>query len=165
MKSSSLLELINQCASNISAEILLALCTIESSLNPYAIGIVDNRLSRQPETIQEAKEMANHLLENGYNYSLGLCQINIKNILKTPQGQDQFFNQCTNIKYADKIFYECYLRSKKTIKNISNDAHIDNAASCYYSGNFNRGFKIEKLGTSYVQRFNNQYLKTLLNKK
>ncbi len=153
-----MIEVFESCSSKISVQILLALCSVESNLNPYALGIVDNYLTRQPKTAQEAQLVIEDLNAGNHNYSVGLCQINIKNILKENADPLDYLDPCVNIQHADNIFYACYERSKRNYSTLSEIDHVMNAASCYYSGNFKRGYSADRwTGNSYVYRFLNKY--------
>ena len=56
-----------------------ALVAVESSFNPHAIGVVGGVLQRQPRTPGEARATANALQRDGWNFSVGLAQINRHN--------------------------------------------------------------------------------------
>ena len=43
---------------------------VESSFNPFAIGVVGGRLARQPKELPEALATARMLEEKGFNFSL-----------------------------------------------------------------------------------------------
>ena len=61
---------------------------VESAFNPWAIGVVGGRLERQPSNRDEAIATAEWLERNGYNYSVGLAQVNKTNFARyglTPQ--------------------------------------------------------------------------------
>ena len=55
---------------------------VESSGNPYAIGVVGGRLQRQPKNLAEAVATAKMLEQKGFNFSLGLAQVNRYNLKK-----------------------------------------------------------------------------------
>lgn len=112
---------------------------VESSFNPYAIGVVGGRLARQPRNLAEALSTARMLEDRGYNFSLGLAQVNRYNL--TRQGLDSYekaFDVCPNLLAGSRILAECYSRS-------GND--WGKAFSCYYSGNFTTGYR-----HGYVQK-------------
>jgi type IV secretion system protein VirB1 len=48
---------------------------IESSYNPYAIGVVGGRLVRQPVSLAEALATVHMLEARGYDFSVGLAQV------------------------------------------------------------------------------------------
>jgi type IV secretion system protein VirB1 len=112
---------------------------VESSFNPYAIGVVGGRLARQPRNLAEAVSTARMLEDRGYNFSLGLAQVNRYNL--TRQGLHSYekaFDVCPNLQAGSRILAECYGRS-------GND--WGKAFSCYYSGNFTTGYR-----HGYVQK-------------
>jgi len=115
---------------------------VESSYNPYAIGVVGGRLVRQPQNLAEALSTVQMLEDKGYNFSLGLAQVNRYNLAKYGlQTYEQAFQQCPNLKAGSAILSECYRRSGKD---------WGKAFSCYYSGNFVTGFR-----HGYVQKIYN----------
>ncbi|MCH6482404.1 transglycosylase SLT domain-containing protein [Pseudoxanthomonas sp. LH2527] len=112
---------------------------VESSFNPYAIGVVGGRLARQPRNLPEALSTARMLEERGYNFSLGLAQVNRHNLAR--QGLDSYekaFAVCPNLQAGSRILAECYSRS---------GSDWGKAFSCYYSGNFTTGYR-----HGYVQK-------------
>lgn len=111
---------------------------VESSGNPYAIGVVGGRLQRQPRNISEAVATARMLEQKGYNFSLGLAQVNRYNLKKYGlNSYEQAFQICPNLKAGSYILKECFDRARDWGKSFS----------CYYSGNFVTGYK-----HGYVQK-------------
>lgn len=116
---------------------------VESSFNPYAIGVVGARLARQPRSLEEAVATAAQLEREGYNFSLGLAQVNRHNL--TAQGLDNYevaFSICPNLAAGARILADCRNRA---------GGDWGKAFSCYYSGNFERGFRdgyVQKVRTS-----------------
>ncbi|WP_114192343.1 lytic transglycosylase domain-containing protein [Edaphovirga cremea] len=142
--------MIAQCAPDIAPHILERIIKVESSFNPYAIGVVNGRLVRQPINKSEAVATAMSLHNAGWNFSMGLGQINRHNL--SPYGLDYelVFDPCLNMQTASKIFNECLRRAESK---LSRDEAVLAAYSCYYSGNFTRGFKPEGANqSSYVDR-------------
>lgn len=138
------------CSPNVAVETISAIVEIESSYNPYAIGVVGGYLERQPKSKDEAIDTANMLYEHNYNFSMGLAQINLHNLSRYNISIEDAFDPCTNLKIGGKILEECYLRAVKIAK--EQDA-LRKAFSCYYSGNFIRGFKPDNPNTlSYVDK-------------
>lgn len=114
-------------------EVMQHVVHVESSRNPYAIGVVGARLARQPKNLQEAIATAQKLEQNGYNFSLGLAQVNRHNLKKYGiLSYEAAFDPCTNLRAGSQILRECYNRS---------GANWGKSFSCYYSGNFTTGFK------------------------
>src|SRR3546814_9638555 len=85
---------------------------VESSFNPYAIGVVGGHLVRQPKSLPEALATVRMLEQGGYNFSVGLAQVNRKNLDK--YGLDSYekaFQACPNLQAGSRILAECYSRS------------------------------------------------------
>ena len=112
---------------------------VESSYNPYAIGVVGGRLVRQPRTLAEAVSTAHMLEQRGYNFSLGLAQVNRRNLARYGlESYAQAFEPCANLVAGSRILRECHSRS---------GGNWGKSFSCYYSGNFTTGFR-----HGYVQK-------------
>ncbi|WP_425491076.1 transglycosylase SLT domain-containing protein [Luteimonas fraxinea] len=123
----------------VPAEVMHHVAKVESSFNPFAIGVVGGRLARQPRSLGEALSTARMLEQEGYNFSLGIAQVNRYNLDK--QGLDSYekaFDICPNVQAGSRILAECYGRSGQD---------WGKAFSCYYSGNFTTGFR-----HGYVQK-------------
>ncbi|TPG11791.1 lytic transglycosylase domain-containing protein [Rhodanobacter glycinis] len=123
----------------VSPEVMQHIVHVESSANPYAIGVVGGQLERQPRNLPEALATAQMLDTKGYNFSLGLAQVNRANLGR--YGLDSYqkaFSACANLSAGAHILADCYA-----------SAHGDwgKAFSCYYSGNFTTGFR-----DGYVQK-------------
>jgi type IV secretion system protein VirB1 len=119
-------------ALSVPTNIMQSIVHVESGNNPFAIGVVGDRLQRQPRTLNEATSTAKHLQKLGKNFSVGLAQVNLSNFKWTGiKDWTTAFDRCTNLTAGAKIFAECYGRS-------GND--YGKAISCYYSGNFSTGF-------------------------
>ncbi|WP_081284025.1 lytic transglycosylase domain-containing protein [Stenotrophomonas maltophilia] len=128
----------------VPAEIMRHVVNVESSFNPYAIGVVGGRLARQPKNLAEAVSTSRMLEREGYNFSLGIAQVNRYNLSR--HGLDSYekaFNVCPNLQAGSRILAECYARSGQD---------WGKAFSCYYSGNFTTGFRhgyVDKVMTSW----------------
>src|SRR5664280_1757031 len=146
-----LLALAQECAPTVAPQTMAAIVNVESGKNPYAIGVVGGRLERQPTNHQEAVATAKALAENGWNFSVGVAQVNRYNLPKYAISLEQAFDACTNIRVSSKILEDCYVRAAKTTPDTQ--AALQAAFSCYYSGNFTRGFKPDVAGKpSYVEK-------------
>lgn len=140
-------DLAKQCAKEVHPDTLQALVRVESSFNPYAIGVV-NGYVEQPTSLEEATLVAQKLSEQGKNFSLGLGQINVHNLAKLGLDFKTVFNPCTNLTAASYILSDCYNRASGS----EQDA-LQKALSCYYSGNFKTGFTQDLKGKApYVDR-------------
>lgn len=145
------LALAQECAPTVAPQTMAAVVNVESRYNPYSIGVVGGRLVRQPANRQEAIATANQLESEGWNFSVGLAQVNRYNLSKYEIAYDQAFDACTNLRVGSKILENCYTRASK--RTSDQQAALHAALSCYYSGNFTRGFKPDVIGKpSYVQR-------------
>lgn len=120
-------------------EVMRHVVQVESSFNPYAIGVVGGRLVRQPRNLPEALSTVRMLEERGYNFSVGLAQVNRYNLAK--YGLDSYekaFQPCANLQAGSRILRECYGRS---------GGDWGKSFSCYYSGDFRTGYR-----HGYVQK-------------
>lgn len=154
--------LAQQCSPEVDPNTMAALVASESSGNPFAIGVVDMRLAKQPTSLQEAIDTAKTLLEKGANISVGLGQINHKNFDAYGLTIESAFDACTNLGASSKILSSCYTRASAQ-QGEGQDA-LKAAFSCYYSNNFTRGFVAEGNNQpSYVKRIavNNAKLKNV----
>ena len=123
----------------VPAEVMQHVVNVESSRNPYAIGVVGGQLVRQPQNLGEAVATVQMLEQKGYNYSLGVAQVNRANLGK--YGLDSYekaFEFCPNLEAGSRILAQCYASASKD---------WGKAFSCYYSGNFTTGYR-----DGYVQR-------------
>lgn len=120
-------------------DVMHHVASIESSFNPYAIGVVGARLVRQPRSLGEAVATARMLETRGYNFSVGLAQVNRYNLPRYGlHSYQDAFDGCTNLRVGANILSHCLDRSGHD---------WGRAFSCYYSGNFVTGFR-----TGYVQK-------------
>lgn len=142
--------LAQQCAPNVSPVTLQALVKTESGFNPYAIGVVGGHLTRQPRSAVEAIATAKALDARGLNFSMGLGQVNKANLANHGLTYETVFDACANLQVGGSILADCYRRA--AVKKGSGTGALYAAFSCYYSGNFTRGFQPDYNGTSYVQR-------------
>lgn len=127
------------CAPNVHADTMHRLVRVESSFNPYAVGVVGSHLQRQPRSRNEAIAVARWLGSQGYNYSVGLAQINVKNF--AAQGLDvaTAFDPCRNLQAGSRILADCYRRALQRTPDVQRALRA--ALSCYESGNFITGLK------------------------
>ena len=132
--------LAQECAPNVHHQTMAAIVRTESSYNPFAIGVVNGRLERQPRNKIEAIATAKWLQENGWNFSVGLSQVNLHNLPKYGLDFDKAFDPCMNLRAGAAILGECFDRALIKHKNDQQGA-ARSALSCYYSGNFITGYK------------------------
>ncbi|WP_320201762.1 lytic transglycosylase domain-containing protein (plasmid) [Agrobacterium sp. rho-13.3] len=143
-----------ECAPAVAPQTMAAIVQTESTFNPYAIGVVGGRLQRQPRSLQEAVEAATALEAGGWNFSVGLAQVNRHNFKKYGLlTYAQAFEPCANLRAGSLILAECYTRAFKKMRDRGPQTVLQASFSCYYSGNFTRGFKPDRRGDpSYVQK-------------
>ncbi len=126
-------------------EVMQHVVRVESSHNPYAIGVVGGRLVRQPKTLEEALSTVRMLESRGFNFSVGIAQVNRYNLAKYGLASyAHAFQVCPNLQAGARILAECYSRHKDWGKSFS----------CYYSGNPVTGFRhgyVQKVFASIAQ--------------
>lgn len=123
----------------VPVEVMTHVVGVESSFNPFAIGVVGGRLVRQPRSLEEAVATASQLERDGYDFSLGLTQVNRRNLVAQGLGSyEAAFAACPNLAAGARILADCHRRA---------GGDWGKAFSCYYSGNFQRGFQ-----DGYVQK-------------
>jgi type IV secretion system protein VirB1 len=150
LTTSAFLALALQCAPSIHPATLTPIVKTESSFNPWAIGVVDRALPRQPQSLAEAVKAVKALVEQGADFSIGLGQINRQHFdVGKPE---RVFDPCTNLRMTAVVLQACYSKASKS--EPDQQAALQQAISCYYSGNLKRGFAPERQfgGTSHVQR-------------
>ena len=136
--------LVLACAPLVHPGTAQALVTVESGFNPHAIGVVGGVLERQPRSRAEALATASHLQANGWNFSVGLAQINLRNFERLGLTAATAFDPCQNLRAMQTVLGECFGRSAAAMQP---QTALRQALSCYYSGNFVTGFR-----HGYVQR-------------
>ena len=143
-------ELSQQCAPEIHPNTLQAIVRVESNFNPYAIGVVNGALAKQPHNLGEAVAAAKRLAAEGKNFSMGLGQINKQHLKRFDLTYETIFEPCKNLAAAQSVFGDCYVRANTT---GNTQIALQKAFSCYYSGNFRFGFKSDFVGQkSYVEK-------------
>lgn len=147
------LALAQQCAPAVAPATLAAVVQVESGFNPYAIGVVHGHLQRQPANLDEAVATVGALEAAGWNYSVGLAQVNRSNWTRLGLSPKTAFDPCRNLAAGAAILQGCFERAKETnaVAHASASAPTQIALraglSCYASGDFHTGFR-----TGYVQR-------------
>lgn len=153
MLSLKIINLLFSCSINplVHPATLNALVQTESDFNQFAIAIVNGKsLKKQPKTFAEAKLIIQQLERKNINYSVGLGQVNKSNFKKYNVTGVELLNSCTNLQVSQDILKKCYASSP--------NKSVRQALSCYYSGNFKYGFKVEKkIGSSYIDRIEANY--------
>jgi len=137
MDATMFLTLAMACAPQVDAATARALVTVESGFNPHAIGVVGGVLERQPRTGREARATATALQQQGWDFSVGLAQINQRNFDRLGLTLASAFDPCENLRAMQAVLGECFDRAgRQSPPKVA----IRQALSCYYSGNFVTGF-------------------------
>ena len=142
------------CSQALQAPLMQQIIRVESSGNPFAIGVVGNQLVRQPRSLQEAVATVHALQKQGLNFSIGTGQVNKVHFARLGWTEDvaRGFDVCANVLAAAGIYNDCHARalqagygpaasSLHTVDSNS-DASLHAALSCYYSGDFERGARL-----------------------
>lgn len=142
------------CAQAFASPLMQQIIRVESSGNPYAIGVVGNSLQRQPRNKIEAVATAKMLDARGFNYSIGIGQVNKVHFSRLGWNSDMLkgFNDCHNVLAANDIYEACRYKAIKagysvnpeftTVDGIKASASDAAALSCYYSGDLRAGTKL-----------------------
>lgn len=139
MDAFTLSALLIACAPNVEATTARALVQVESTANPYAIGVVGGSLVRQPANRAEAIATAKALRAEGWNFSAGLGQINVRNFEQLGLDAESVFDPCPNLQAMQAVLTECFDRAKARV--ATTNAALRDAFSCYYSGSFATGHR------------------------
>ncbi|MBQ9182827.1 MAG: transglycosylase SLT domain-containing protein [Neisseriaceae bacterium] len=135
---------VKQCAKGIDPDTFQAVARTESSFNQFAIGVVSGSLKEQPRNLKDAVAAVKTLRQQGKNFSMGLVQVNVKNMTAYGLTDESIFDICENLRAGGEILKDCFSRAKG-----DEQQRLQQALSCYYSGNFRTGFKSSD---NYVRR-------------
>ena len=141
MDASVFLALALACAPQVHADTARALVSVESAFNPWAIGVVSGALVRQPRHRAEALATAKALQAAGWNFSVGLGQINVGNFERLGLTVESAFEPCANLAAMQTVLAECFDRASGAASQAVDQVALRQALSCYYSGNFATGFR------------------------
>ncbi len=141
--------LAQQCAPQVSLPTIAAIVRTESGFNLYAIGVVHGRLVRQPTSEAEAVATVHALDARGWNFSVGLAQVNRANWPAYGLNEQSAFDPCRNLAAGAAILQGCFELARQARAHASNDPQsaLHASLSCYASGDFSTGYR-----TGYVQR-------------
>lgn len=143
-------ELLQRCASSVHPKTMAAVIAAESKGHPFAIA--DAGPVRLPwekrkhmvrsfyePSLDAATERANKLIAAGHTVSLGLAQINDRNLSALGLSVRQVFEPCANVRAGAKILTAFY--SKASASFGSGERALRAAISAYNSGDWLRGEK------------------------
>jgi type IV secretion system protein VirB1 len=142
MDTATFLALVLVCAPQVHPGTARALVQVESSFNPWAIAVVGGSLDHQPRDRAEALATARALRRAGWNFSLGLGQINVANVDRLGLSLEEAFEPCTNLAALQRVLVDCFERAV-SVPEVAPSAQgaLRHALSCYYSGNFVTGMQ------------------------
>jgi type IV secretion system protein VirB1 len=138
MDAPAFLALTLACAPQVHADTARALVQVESAFNPWAIGVVGGVLNRQPRHRAEAIATVRTLQAEGWNFSVGLGQINVSNFPRLGLTVETAFDPCTNLTAMQSVLAECFERASSA--SVGQEA-LRHALSCYYSGDLRAGIR------------------------
>lgn len=140
--------LAQQCAPQVSPVTMAAIIQTESGFNPFAIGVVHGRLLHQPSSVDEAVATVRALVADGWNFSVGLAQVNRVNWPAYGLNEQNAFDPCSNLAAGAAILHRCFesARRAKTGAEVDSQSALRASLSCYAGGNFS------KYRAGYVQR-------------
>jgi type IV secretion system protein VirB1 len=137
---------IQRCATQVAPSTMRAIVKTESNNNPWAIGLNHGKkLKYQPMSLTQAKSWVSYLEKAGYDFDVGLAQVNIRNIHKSGYSIIDMLDPCFNLYVASDILRKNYKSALQTTNN-SQEA-LYKALSAYNTGNYHSGFN-----NGYVQR-------------
>ncbi|XHS77088.1 lytic transglycosylase domain-containing protein [Burkholderiaceae bacterium UC74_6] len=130
------------CAPQVHVTTANALVSVESSFNPWAIGVVGGALERQPRNRAEALATARALSTAGWNFSVGLSQINVRNFARLSLSLEQAFEPCANLSAMQTVLVDCFKQARPPPSPPGmSQTTLRQALSCYYGGDFVTGFR------------------------
>lgn len=133
------------CAPQVDPDTAAALVQVESAFNPWAIGVVGGALTRQPRSRTEALATARALRQAGWDFSVGLAQINVGNLARLGMTLDSAFDPCTNLAAMQTVLIDCFDRATKPTapgatadtaarSDPAQQSALRSTLACYYSG-------------------------------
>lgn len=152
--------MIERCAPTVHPETMAAVIGAESRGQQFAIadaGPVALPWSQRKHLVRShymgsqtaAVEKATELVANGHTVSLGLAQVNDRNLSKYGVTIRDMFDPCTNISVGSKILTAFYVKAVRRFGQTPAALHA--ALSAYNSGDWVRGAKDGYVGLVYRQ--------------
>lgn len=152
--------LIERCAPTVHPDTMSAVISAESRGHQFAIADAgpvnlpwsERKLlvrSHYMGSLDEAVAKATALIENGHTVSLGLAQINDRNLSKLGLSIREVFEPCANLTAGGKILTDFYARAAKEFG--PGDKALRAAISAYNSGSWIRGEKEGYVSLVYQQ--------------
>lgn len=142
--SAPVMALAKQCAPEIHPLTMGYLVGHESSNSRFAINV--NLRGGQarppfkaPTTLEEAVSFVGWLETHGYNFDVGLGQINSANFRMLNVTASQLFDSCTNLRAAQTVLKTCYSAAVKIYP--AGQVALRHALSCYNTGSLTAGIE------------------------
>lgn len=141
-------DLLNRCAPDVHWSTMSAIVEVESSGKAFAIadaGPLNVPYSQRknmvrsfsPATLEDAAHIARELIANGHTVSLGLAQVNDRNLPRYGLSIEQVLDPCTNLSTGAKILSAFYVQAAAQYG--KGPRALEAAISAYNSGSFVRG--------------------------
>jgi type IV secretion system protein VirB1 len=140
-----LYQIARACSPQVAPQTMVTLIKTESRGNYLALGLNGARLLHQPQNESQARAWIKYLTDAGYNFDVGLTQVNIATIRKYKLGPEKLLDPCLNVKVGGIILTQNYLMAAKTTAN--SQLALRKALSLYNTGNQQSGFS-----NGYLQR-------------
>ena len=135
-----------RCAPHVAARTLVTVASAESRLDPYAIHVNGgSNLVYHPGTAAAAVARATALRAEGFNFDMGLGQVNVTNMAWLGLSFDRAFEPCANLAAAGRVLTRSYALAARQSAEPQRALRI--AFSFYNTGRSDRGF-----ANGYVRR-------------
>lgn len=152
--------LLARCAPTVHPETMAAVISAESRGHQFAIadaGPLSLPWSQRkamvrslyPGSVQEAVTIAQDLIAKGHTVSLGVSQVNDRNLKGMGVTIQDMFDPCTNVAVGGKILTDFYERAVK--KFGEGPGALQAALSAYNSGDWSRGARDGYVNLVYKQ--------------
>ncbi len=118
----------------VNVKLLYAIAKVESDFNPYAINVNANGRSIKeyyPENKYQAKMVLDYLLSHGYNFDVGIAQINIVNIKRWGLDPYSLLDPCYNLDVSARL-----------LKNLIDRYGLNWQAIWHYNGRPSYAYKV-----------------------
>lgn len=136
--SSSFAEIVHRCAPKVNATTMTYLVHFESRGNQFAVHVNHGfRLPRQPVTLAEARSTVSWLYAKGYNFDVGLLQVNSANFKNMGLTPTDLLDPCTNVRSGAKVLVDCYTLAASRYG--AGQDGLKHALSCYNTGSLTAG--------------------------
>jgi type IV secretion system protein VirB1 len=154
-----MLALMAECAPTVHWSTMSAIVKVESAGKAFALadaGPLNVPYSQRknmvhsyfPSSLDEASQLARALIADGHTVSLGLSQVNDRNLDHYGLTIEQVLDPCTNLATGAKILTDFYRRASKQYG--EGKEALQAAISAYNSGSFERGISNGYVGQVYA---------------